>query len=76
MRKHIEVYRKHFEIGDQDVVLCEACHRERVVDIHHLVFRSHGGSDQIDNLVGLCRSCHNRAHNDRAFNEELKKLRR
>lgn len=32
--------------------------RRSMVDVHHVVKRSQGGSDALDNLVGLCRRCH------------------
>jgi 5-methylcytosine-specific restriction endonuclease McrA len=31
-------------------------------DVHHIVHRSQGGSDELDNLVTLCRYCHDRVH--------------
>ena len=68
---HVKVYLKHFGYGEQSYIPCEAC-TSRCVDVHHLIFRSHGGGDSIDNLMGLCRDCHEKAHNDRSFNEYLK----
>ena len=32
------------------------------IDIHHKTKRSLGGSDDFDNLVAVCRSCHVLAH--------------
>ncbi len=38
---------------------CEACGRPGRLDVHHLVKRSHGGGDaDPDQLVALCRRCH------------------
>jgi 5-methylcytosine-specific restriction endonuclease McrA len=31
-------------------------------DIHHVIRRGEGGSDEIENLIGLCRECHKKAH--------------
>lgn len=31
-------------------------------EIHHIIFRSHGGKDVEDNLVTLCKDCHAMAH--------------
>lgn len=60
MQKHTKTYLHYFDYGEQDRILCEACHRE-AVDIHHI----HGwgkGKDIIENLIALCRKCHERAH--------------
>jgi hypothetical protein len=33
-----------------------------MLDVHHIVFRSRGGSDEVDNLVCLCRIHHGLVH--------------
>ena len=71
MQKHIKVYFEHHGYTIADFIPCEYC-KSKAVDIHHLVFRSQGGKDEIDNLMALCRGCHNDSHNDRKFNEILK----
>ena len=62
----------HFGYGEQDWMPCEWC-AGKCVDVHHIKPKSLGGKDEIDNLVGLCRDCHNEAHNDPGFNKEIKK---
>ena len=60
-----------FDYGETDFVMCEFCQQDRAVDIHHLNSRGMGGSktkDYIENLMGLCRDCHNKAENDSMFN--------
>ena len=40
-------------------------------DIHHIQARKLGGSkcmDFVENLICLCRDCHNRAESDKQFN--------
>src|SRR5262249_14999309 len=38
---------------------CQACGLRTKLDVHHVVKRAHGGSDvDLDNLVALCRGCH------------------
>ena len=59
--------------GEQDFIPCEVC-GARAVDVHHILFRSHGGTDEVENIILLCRNCHNKAHNNIKFNENLKKL--
>ena len=59
-----------FDYGEQDFVMCEFCQQDRAVDIHHLESRGMGGSknkDYIENLMGLCRDCHNKAESDSMF---------
>jgi len=64
MKKHTRVYLDYFGCGEQDVILCEVCGNQ-ATDIHHIEDRGMGGSktkDYIENLIGLCRECHNKAH--------------
>ena len=71
MKKHTKVYMDFFDYGEQDFVMCEMCQQDRAVDIHHLNPRAMGGSkskDYIENLMGLCRDCHNKAESDSSFN--------
>jgi len=39
---------------------CQYCGAWGHLDAHHVVKRSQGGTDTMDNLVALCRSCHDR----------------
>tara|TARA_R110000824_G_scaffold64463_3_gene168383 strand:+ start:441 stop:749 length:309 start_codon:yes stop_codon:yes gene_type:complete len=71
MRKHTKVYMDFFDFGEQDFVPCEMC-GSKAVDVHHLTKQSKFGSkkekDFIENLIGVCRDCHNNAENDGMFN--------
>lgn len=60
MQKHTRVYMKYFDLGEQDIIPCEACSRP-AQDIHHIDGRGKG-KDVIENLIALCRKCHERAH--------------
>lgn len=66
MQKHIQVYLE-FYWEDINELQCEVCWAP-VKDIHHIKFRSSFWKktkhlqDIIENLIGLCRSCHDRAH--------------
>lgn len=44
-----------------EFVPCAVCNGS-AVDIHHIVFKSRGGGNDIENLIALCRTCHNKAH--------------
>ena len=73
MQKHTKVYFKKLGFGDQDLPLCENC-GSKSNDIHHLTFKSLGGKNNIENLMALCRKCHNEAHSNRCFNNRLRKI--
>lgn len=61
MKKHVKVYFKHHGYGEQDVIMCEKCGAV-AVDIHHIKPKALGGTDDIDNLIALCRECHSVEH--------------
>jgi RRXRR protein/HNH endonuclease len=49
----------------RDSYLCQRCQgksKDRRLEVHHLVFRSQGGSDDETNLVTLCKTCHHGLH--------------
>ncbi len=50
----------------------EVCRRcgcppnDRELDVHHVVLRRDGGTNELDNLLTLCHPCHMREHADKA----------
>lgn len=48
----------------RDNYRCRSCGNKELeaLDPHHFVFRSQSGSDEEDNLITLCRRCHNKIH--------------
>ena len=51
----------------RDKHTCQApgCGRTRFLEVHHMVARGRGGSNQAENLVTLCASCHRLWHERR-----------
>lgn len=50
---------------DRDNHTCQYCkgkHKDPKIEAHHIVFRSQGGSDEPDNLIALCHTCHWELH--------------
>ena len=50
---------------DRDGYVCQSCRGKRKdskLHVHHIVFRSQGGSDDESNLITLCKSCHDDVH--------------
>jgi HNH endonuclease len=44
---------------------CEICEKRIGTDPHHKRFRSQSGDDVDENLIWLCRSCHDDIHSGR-----------
>lgn len=74
MKKHTKIYIDYFGYGIDDYIPCELC-GEGAVDIHHIVCRGLGGSktkDHIENLMGLCRECHEKYGDKKQYLDMLK----
>lgn len=41
---------------------CRACGDRHGLEAHHVVMRSLGGRDEVENLIALCRECHRAVH--------------
>ena len=63
MKKYIKIYIDYFGFGEQDYIPCEICKRKSV-DIHHILPKSKGGKDLVNNLIALCRQCHINVHSE------------
>lgn len=42
---------------------CKGKHKDSKLEVHHIIFRSQGGSDEESNLITLCHTCHRDLHN-------------
>lgn len=50
---------------NRDNYTCQYCHgkhKDSHLEVHHIVFRSQGGSDESENLITLCHTCHKALH--------------
>lgn len=50
---------------NRDHYTCQYCkgkHKDSKLEVHHIVFRSQGGSDEESNLITLCHTCHKNLH--------------
>lgn len=50
-------------VYDRDGWRCVSCTRRDGLSAHHIIYRSQGGDDALDNLVSLCTNCHRAVHN-------------
>lgn len=51
---------------NRDNYTCQYCkgkHKNFKLEVHHIIFRSQGGSDEESNLITLCHACHKDLHN-------------
>ena len=73
MVNHKKVYTTFFNLDTCDHILCTSC-GQVAVDIHHIHPRGMGGSekDYIENLVALCRICHDKSESSRSFNNYVR----
>jgi len=54
------------KVRDRDHGRCRLCHRAgENIQVHHIVYRSEGGDHDIENLISLCYSCHEKVHSDK-----------
>ena len=72
MRKHTQIYFKHFGYDKSDTIMCEVCGAV-AKDLHHIEARGMGGSkyaDNIGNIMALCRPCHDE-YGDKKQHKEM-----
>jgi 5-methylcytosine-specific restriction endonuclease McrA len=50
------------QVLDRDSWRCQHCGSATQLQVHHLSFRSALGDDDIENLITLCFSCHEKIH--------------
>jgi 5-methylcytosine-specific restriction endonuclease McrA len=75
LKAYTKKYLTYFGYDTSDFVPCECC-GAKAVDIHHLTPRSRSKAaiNKIDNLMALCRSCHDKAGQNKEFNENLRNI--
>jgi hypothetical protein len=66
-------YQKGFDYGfasrreavlHRDNYTCQICGKKHArLEVHHIIFRSQGGTDDENNLITLCEDCHSGIHN-------------
>jgi 5-methylcytosine-specific restriction endonuclease McrA len=65
-------------ILDRDNYSCQCCKKDSKknieLHIHHILFRSNGGADTKNNLITLCKPCHDKLHKKKDAQKESLKL--
>jgi len=76
MKPHTKIYMDHFGYDISSFIPCEICGKT-AVDIHHIEARGIGGSkasDNIENLMALCREDHLKYGDKKQHKEWLKDI--
>lgn len=53
------------KVLNRDNYICQYCKgkkKDSKLEVHHIIYRSNGGSDEEDNLITLCHTCHKSVH--------------
>lgn len=52
-------YNKRFFVFARDEYTCQCCKKSnKKIRIHHILYKSKGGTDRVDNLITVCEDCH------------------
>jgi len=46
----------------RDRFKCQHCGSKEHLEVHHIIYRSQGGTDDVNNLITLCHECHQGVH--------------
>ena len=60
----------------RDNYTCQCCGKKNIrLEVHHIIYRSNGGTDDENNLITLCENCHSKVHDgDIILNKKPKKM--
>jgi 5-methylcytosine-specific restriction endonuclease McrA len=53
------------KVLNRDNYICQYCKgkkKDSKLEVHHIIYHSNGGSDEEDNLITLCHTCHKCVH--------------
>jgi 5-methylcytosine-specific restriction endonuclease McrA len=57
--QQVKSYRK---IVKQRDICCQLCASDTELQVHHIVWRAFGGTNEPENLILLCPTCHGKQH--------------
>jgi len=52
---------------NRDNYICQHCKgktKDSKLEVHHIIFRRNNGSNEQENLITLCKTCHDKLHNE------------
>ena len=53
-------YDERYFVFARDNYTCQCCgkSKDKILQTHHIIYRSNGGSNRVDNLITICTDCH------------------
>lgn len=52
-------FNTRYYVFARDNYTCQVCKKKnKILNTHHIVYKSHGGTDNADNLITVCNDCH------------------
>ena len=53
-------YDVRYYVFERDNYTCQVCKKskDKILNTHHIIYKSHGGSDRPSNLITVCTDCH------------------
>src|SRR6056297_221512 len=53
-------------VRSRDNYICQACKAKKniILEVHHIIPKSNGGTNKVSNLITLCSNCHKKVHNN------------
>lgn len=53
-------YEERYFVFIRDNYTCQCCgkSKDKILQTHHIIYRSNGGSNRVDNLITVCTDCH------------------
>jgi hypothetical protein len=53
-------YDERYFVFARDNYTCQVCgkSKDKILQTHHIIYRSNGGTDRVDNLITVCTDCH------------------
>ena len=72
---------KRYFVFARDNYTCQVCgkSKDKILRTHHIIYKSNGGTDRVDNLITVCTDCHTSANHKKGgvlykWQEEHKKV--
>ena len=74
-------WNERYFVFARDEYTCQVCKKSKnkVLQTHHIIYRSNGGTNRVDNLITVCTDCHTSANHKKGgilykWQEEHKKV--